>query len=105
MRLIAILFILATLTSSSQAQDLSKEITVEKEIVPQHINVSRINLTPEVALKPITNHNLPYSNQSIATPPQTLIATLEPAQHRPHHRSHGSAHRNHGSLAGADLHR
>lgn len=81
MKLIAILFILATLTSSSQAQDLSKEITVEKEIVPQHINVSRINLTPEVTLKPITNHNLPYSNQSIATPPQALIATLEPAQH------------------------
>lgn len=61
------------------AQSLSKEITIEKEIVPQQQNVSRIEVAPNRLSSGMQKHTLSYGNCNVMPQLRQDIALLEPA--------------------------
>lgn len=67
-------------SSMLSAQDLSKEITIEKDIVPQERQASRHNVAPAVSLPQVTTKPLGMSENSSAVQVPGLLTALEPAQ-------------------------
>lgn len=67
-------------SSMLSAQDLSKEITIEKDIVPQERQASRHNVAPAVSLPQVTTKPLGMSENSSAVQVPGLLSALEPAQ-------------------------
>lgn len=72
--------LLFTLASSLSAQDLSKEIVIEKDIVPQERQASRHNIPPTMSLPSITVKPLSLSESSAGVQVPGFLTTLEPAQ-------------------------
>lgn len=67
---------------ASSAEDLSKEITIEKEIVPQEREASRINTSPELQLSPIATKRLQWSNRPVNAQLTTMVTTLSPVSYK-----------------------
>ena len=64
-RLIYILAAALTAVSAS-ADDLNKEITVEKEIVPQEREASRLNRLPQLSLPPVQARKLKWTDRALS---------------------------------------
>ncbi len=62
------------------AEDLSKEITLEKEIVPEHQEVSRLKITPRIFLSDIDKKSLKFNERNVASPVVPSLARLEPVK-------------------------
>ena len=73
------LCVLAAVSVAAVAQDLSKEITIEKEIVPEKRVVTRMVASSSVTLPAVTQKRLTFSEyrQRDGVTPQ--LAFLEPA--------------------------
>lgn len=64
---------------SVTAQDLHKEITVEREITPIEREATRLNMTPLVSLPAVKSVSLRASEQAVAARVRPLASFLEPA--------------------------
>lgn len=67
---------LAALTGA--AQGLNNEITVDREITVNQVDVKPLNLTPDVILPPLTPISLTYSNEAVTSRVPDAFTTLEP---------------------------
>lgn len=72
----ASLLSLATAISAAAADDLTKEITVEKEIVPIERDAQRLNILPAFSLPAVETKSLSWAQQGIDAPVTTLIYPL-----------------------------
>lgn len=63
------------------ADDLNKEITVEKDIVPQEREASRLNRLPQLSLSPVQAKKLSWTDRAIAAPVTNDISVLAPASY------------------------
>lgn len=70
---------MAASTGVDAKEELSKEITIEKEIVPEQRAATRLNVTPAVSLPAVKTKRLTYSDRSVSTSVPASISTLEPA--------------------------
>lgn len=61
------------------AQSLNKEITVERDIVPEQREATRIGFTPRITLRPVTLKQLAYSENGITARVPASISVLDPA--------------------------
>ncbi len=77
--MIAVALLLCGVTSV--AQNLSKEITLEKDIIPQKREVSRMTLSPRVLLPQVKAENLQFSEQHRDSSVEPQLAFLEPASY------------------------
>ena len=68
---------LAALTASGQT--LSKEITVDKDVVPQEREASRMIITPKLVLPAIERASLRWTDRGVTASVPSTIATLPPA--------------------------
>lgn len=64
---------------SLSAQDLSKEITIEKEIVPEHRSATKLDVVPKSVSRTMTKKTPAFKDRHTASEIQANIATLEPA--------------------------
>lgn len=65
---------------SLSAQDLSKEIVIEKDIIPQERQASRHNIAPSMSLSPISVKPLSLSEGAAGVQVPGFLSPLEPAQ-------------------------
>jgi hypothetical protein len=63
----------------SSADDLTKEITIEKDIVPQEREASRLNQLPSLSLPAISMKKLNWSDRAVSAPITNAITVLSPA--------------------------
>lgn len=63
----------------AMAQDLTKEITVEKDIVPIEREASHIDRLPQLKLLAVAMKKLSWSDRGVSAPVTATIATLAPA--------------------------
>lgn len=75
------LCIVAMMGVVAQSQDLTKEITVEKEIVPEKRNASRLSATPAVSLPAIKEYKPMYSEFRKLPSVAPQLSFLEPASY------------------------
>ena len=68
-----ILCIVALMSQLTQSQDLSKEITIEKEIVPEKRSASRMMVSPAVTLPAVSQKQLRFSGMPSADILETEI--------------------------------
>lgn len=73
------LCIVVLMAQLTQSQDLSKEITIEKEIVPEKRNASRLMLSPAVSLPVVSQKQLTFSEYGSSALVAPQLAFLEPA--------------------------
>lgn len=64
---------------SLSAQDLSKEITIEKEIIPEHRSAIKLDVEPKSVSRAMTKKTPAFKDRHTASEIQANIATLEPA--------------------------
>lgn len=64
----------------AKAQELSKEITIDKDIVPELKESNRLNVTPQIPPLTIKSTKLNYNDKAKATVVPPAITTLEPAE-------------------------
>ena len=64
---------------SLSAQDLTKEITIEKEIVPEHRSATKLDAVPKSVSRTMTKKTPAFKERHTASEIQANIATLEPA--------------------------
>ncbi|WP_289739867.1 hypothetical protein [Muribaculum intestinale] len=69
----------AIVALNASGQSLSKEITVDKDVVPQEREASRMVLTPKLVLPAIQQKSLRWSDRGVAAPVSPTVATLPPA--------------------------
>lgn len=70
-----------TLTSTAaSAQTLKKEITIDKEIVPEQRAATRLNVTPRLHQPTVKQSRLEMSDRSTASAVPTMVDRLEPAR-------------------------
>lgn len=67
-----------SLMMSATAQDLTKEIVIEKEIIPEERNATRLSATPAISLPSVKKKKLNYSEWRKASEIPASISTLEP---------------------------
>ena len=68
----------ALVALNASGQSLSKEITVDKDVVPQEREASRMVLTPKLVLPAIQQKSLRWSDRGVAAPVSPTVATLPP---------------------------
>ena len=78
---------------SAMAQDLTKEITVEKDIIPIEREASRIDRLPQLRLPAVSMKKLSWSDRAVSAPVTASLATLAPASYlssmeRPEHKGY-----------------
>ena len=78
MKTIYITAICAVMAVGTEAQDLSKEITIEKDIVPEQLDVTRLSVTPVVSLPAVSKSKLSFIERNRASEIPAQISTLEP---------------------------
>lgn len=78
-RLTAIAVISAAATATTAAQQLNKEITVEREVVPIQREATRLGFTPTVSLPPLAMERLSPSTRAITARVPAGIVVLDPA--------------------------
>ena len=64
---------------SLSAQDLTKEITIEKEIVPEHRSATKLDVVPKSVSRTMTKKTPAFKERHSASEVEANIATLEPA--------------------------
>lgn len=64
---------------SLSAQDLSKEITIEKEIIPEHRSAIKLDVEPKSVSRAMTKKTPVFKEQYTVSEVPANIATLEPA--------------------------
>lgn len=64
----------------ASAQDLTKEITIEKEIVPEQRAATRLNATPRLLQPEVKQRQLTMSDRATASTVPSMIGQLEPAR-------------------------
>lgn len=69
----------SALALSASAQSLTKEITVEHEIIPEQREATRLNFMPSINLSPITATRLSYSERVASSRIASALTILEPA--------------------------
>lgn len=69
----------ALVALNASGQSLSKEITVDKDVVPQEREASRMVLTPKLVLPAIQQKSLRWSDRGVAAPVSPSVAILPPA--------------------------
>ncbi len=69
-----------TLALNISAQDLKKEITIDKDIVPELSEANKINVTPQVPQLEIKHNKLKYNDRAKTAEVPGSITTLEPAE-------------------------
>ena len=69
----------AIVALNASGQSLSKEITVDKDVVPQEREASRMVLTPKLVLPAIQQKSLRWSDRGVAASVSPTVATLPPA--------------------------
>lgn len=69
-----------TLAFNISAQELTKEITIDKDIVPELSESNKINVTPQVPQLNINHKKLKYNDRAKTTEVPGSITTLEPAE-------------------------
>lgn len=74
---------LATLAVSAQDSELSKEITIERDIHPTLRAVSRLNASPSLLPPTVERQRLTFSDMTVAAEVPGMITTLEPAASAP----------------------
>lgn len=67
-------------TATATAQDLTKEITIEKEIVPEQRAATRLNVTPRLFQPEVKQRQLAMSDRSTASTVPAMVDRLEPAR-------------------------
>lgn len=67
------------LTMTATADELNKEITVEKEIVPQEREAQRLTQLPKFSLPAVETKKLQWSDRAVAAPLTHDITVLAPA--------------------------
>lgn len=73
---------MACIAFTTNAQEpLSKEITVEKEIIPHEREASRLLLQPQLMLNPIQQKKLKWTDRAVIAPVTPGITILPPAQY------------------------
>ena len=70
---------MALMSQLTQSQDLSKEITIEKEIVPEKRSASRMMVSPAVTLPAVSQKQLRFSEYGSPALTTPHLAFLEPA--------------------------
>ncbi len=76
-----ILLVAASLSAvTAMAQDLTKEITIEKEIVPEQRAATRLNATPRLLQPEVKQRQLTMSDRSTASTVPAMVDRLEPAR-------------------------
>lgn len=78
-RNIIIAFILGILPEIVFSQTLSKEITVERDIIPEHKDATRLGFTPKISLPPVKIGSIQYSSAGITAKVPSVINVLDPA--------------------------
>lgn len=79
-RYISIAVVLMTIVSLGvKAQELTKEITIDKDIVPELKESNRINVTPQIPPLTVKTTKLNYNEKAKAAVVPASITTLEPA--------------------------
>lgn len=72
---------LATVVSvKTSAQELSKEITIDKDIVPELKESNRLNVTPQIPPLNVKTTKLNYNDKAKTAVVPPAITTLEPAE-------------------------
>ncbi len=66
-------------TDAPDDPSLTKEIKVEREVEPLIREAKRLNLSPEISLKPFSKTNLAYSDRTITARIPSTFSQLEPA--------------------------
>lgn len=79
MKQLIILAAAAMMPLAGMAQSLNKEITVERDIVPEQREATRIGFTPRVTLRPVTLKQLSYSETGVTARVPASISVLDPA--------------------------
>lgn len=79
MKQLIILAAAAMMPLAGMAQSLNKEITVERDIVPEQREATRIGFTPRVTLRPVTLKQLAYSETGVTARVPASISVLDPA--------------------------
>ena len=64
---------------AGMAQSLNKEITVERDIVPEQREATRIGFTPRITLRPVALKQLSYSENGVPAQVPASISVLAPA--------------------------
>ena len=64
---------------AGMAQSLNKEITVERDIVPEQREATRIGFTPRITLRPVALKQLSYSENGVTAQVPASISVLDPA--------------------------
>lgn len=70
-----------SVAGGAMAQDLTKEITVEKDIVPIEREASRIDMLPQLRLPAVAMKKLSWSDRAVSAPVTATISTLAPASY------------------------
>lgn len=69
----------AVVAAEAGAQTLAKEIVVEKEIVPEEREASRITMLPQLQLPAVAEKQLSWTDRPVAAPVTTSIEVLSPS--------------------------
>ncbi|MCM1093670.1 MAG: hypothetical protein NC421_06915 [Lachnospiraceae bacterium] len=85
--------LMAFVGMGAMAQDLTKEITVEKDIVPIERDASRMDRLPQLRLPAVSMKKLSWSDRAVSAPVTASISTLAPAGYlsnmdRPEHKGY-----------------
>lgn len=76
------IYLLGIFATAAYAQEpLSKEITVEKEIIPQEREASRLAQQPQLVLPAIQLKKLSWTNQAVTAPVTSGITILPPSKY------------------------
>lgn len=73
--------LMLSVAGNAAAQDLTKEITVEKDIVPIEREASRIDMLPQLRLPAVAMKKLSWSDRAVSAPVTASISTLAPASY------------------------
>jgi hypothetical protein len=76
------LLTLTTTASTAFAQNLTKEIVVDKDIILEQRDVTPLSIQPKLVVGDIPSVTLPWSSTAVPSDPTTEIAVLPPAAWR-----------------------
>ena len=69
----------AVMPLAISAQQLKKEITVERDVVPEQREATRIGFTPRISLRPVALKQLSFSETGVTSRVPASITVLDPA--------------------------
>lgn len=76
--LTVVLTVVAVNAYAAGEEQLAKEITIEKEIIPEQRAATRLGIMPKVNLPAVTAKKLTYGDRSVTTRVPSTVSVLEP---------------------------